>query len=705
MSDPLSNPSSTYPKPVERLTSDEASRAPGDKVWDQFAELFDLLDEMAKSQLSPQEFYQRLLAETVSGFAALAGRAWVPKAEGGFQLLSQVGPMPLAEYQGAHEKLLGESTDSINAETVTIGPQAVTVVQVTSKQIASHTSQPHALIELTQRTDCPEELYRSTERLLEAIANVASDFHQQQQTMSLKGDYQFQQSLLGLAQQVAGDLRLGPTSYRIVNNCRQELHADRVSVVRLDGLRGHRARILAVSGVDHVDERSASTRSICQIAKMVANDRRPMTWSVGALANPTNSFPEECLGQLDIYADKSHVKTLVAVPMFAPNAIDNGSNEEERDYQSKQSKLDPIQAVLIVESFQSGSSQLASNQIQMMAQVCAPALDAAMKTPFASLQRLLARWLVPKRLLALLTLAAIGISLGYLATVVEIEHTVTLRGTVEPLRQSELYAPADARVARTYVVGGQQVEKGEPLLELRDARSLLELQQIQGELLSAEQQYDSISATRMSLDRSSVAPTEMLRLAAEQERLALRVQSLKNEIQLVEAERKRLLVVSPLTGMVTTWQPDDLLVNRPVKRGQRLLTVVDNTTGWKIELHLPDDRLGILQEAEKVNDEPLQVCFELASEPSVVRWGKIANYAPIAEDVDESSYANQRTVRLEVIPEISLVMDGSGNKTGTTTPLAGVSVRAEVQCGKRSLAYVALHDIWHFLSTRWQLGW
>lgn len=713
MPKPLSNPLHSDYEPVDASTLEQGNHAPSldsadldspsEKVWDQFAELFDLIEEMAKNPPSAEEFYQRLLAETVAGFAAVAGRAWLPTAEGGFRLLSQVGPMPAKEHQVAHEQMLAEATHSKELSTKVIGSHSVTVVQVeASKKGTLGFGQPEALIELVQRTDCPEELYRSTERLLEAISQVAADFHRQQQNQSLEEEHRFQQSLLSLAQQVAGDLRVGPTSYRIVNNCRQLLHADRVSLIRLakGALVSQHARLLAVSGVDEVDKRSASTRSLMRFAKMVGADRRAMRWSTESFENHETDFPEECLDQLDAYADKSHVKALIAVPLFAPHKLDQESATENDVPPSNPLTQGNIEAVLIVESFNSRSIEATSEQLQMAAQVCAPALDSAIKTPFASVQNLLSRWLVPKRLLAFITLLATLLGLAYAATVIEVEHTVTLRGTVQANKQSELYAPTDARVARTLVEGGDQVSVGQPLLELRDARSLLELQQLEGELLAAERQHDSISATRMSLNRSSVAPTETLRLAAEQERLALRRDSLKKEIGLVTSERKRLVVVSPLSGMITTWQLDDLLVNRPVKRGQRLLTVVDAKAGWKIELDFPDDRLGILHEAEALSEEPIQVVYELASDPSVLRRGKIVNYSPIAEDATGAASTAQRIIRLEVLPDDELV-----NEVELSAPLAGVSVRAEVQCGKRSVAYVALHDIWHFLSTKWELGW
>ena len=98
--------------------------------------------------------------------------------------------------------------------------------------------------------------------------------------------------------------------------------------------------------------------------------------------------------------------------------------------------------------------------MRLAAQVCAPALDASVKTPLASLQSQMSKWFKPQRILFLLLLATILAGLSYAAMVVQIEHTVTLCGTVEPIVKNEIYAPSDARIVDILVKGGQQVAKG-----------------------------------------------------------------------------------------------------------------------------------------------------------------------------------------------------------------------------------------------------
>ena len=273
---------------------------------------------------------------------------------------------------------------------------------------------------------------------------------------------------------------------------------------------------------------------------------------------------------------------------------------------------------------------------------------------------------------------------------IQVEHTVTLRGVAQPVVQRELFAPADAIVDRVSVVHGQRVAIGETLIELSRADLTLQRQQIEGELLSAEQSRDAIAAARSSIDPRSTDPAAKLRLAAEERRHSLRAEALRQELQLLEEERASLHVVSPIAGIVVTWRPQEMLAARPVERGQRLLTIVDDRAAWRVELDAPDNRVGLLLDAQHTLGESLSVSFEVAQEGTKRRTGVITRIAARAETTENST-----TVRIEVTPDESLMDD--------ETIAPGATIRAEVQCGQRSLGYIAFHDIWNQLTGWWRL--
>ena len=347
MSKPVPNPKDTlaFPNTPEELLADAPERDQDQEmVWNQFAELFELMEELATQPSAPAEFYERLLAELVGGFAADGARAWIldenlSHGAGAFQLLAQVGSSPAAEHLLAHEQMLSEMVTLLEARTKVIGQQAVTIVSVRS----ATKNRCHALIELVQRTDSPKELYHASEQLLETIAKIAADYHRERLHDSLHDEYQFLQKLFCLTQNVAGDLRLSPTSYRIVNETRSLLGADRVSLVRL---KGRHPQLLAASGIDEIDIRSQSVKALKSFAKLVASDRRAMCWSASSTRDSIqNEFPEEWQSKLDYYADSSHVKSLIALPISALHQAEDSPSNNSLDEISDSR----IEAVLIAD--------------------------------------------------------------------------------------------------------------------------------------------------------------------------------------------------------------------------------------------------------------------------------------------------------------------------------------------------------------------
>src|SRR5206468_461032 len=107
----------------------------------------------------------------------------------------------------------------------------------------------------------------------------------------------------------------------------------------------------------------------------------------------------------------------------------------------------------------------------------------------------------------------------------------------------------------------------------------------------------------------------------------------------LESQREDLLVRSPLTGQVLTWNLRQSLESRPVLRGQLLLQVADLTGPWILEAEIPDDRVGHVLEARKKLGRPLAVTFMIATEPGVLYQGNIEKMA-LATDVRPPEKAN-----------------------------------------------------------------
>src|SRR4029078_10671638 len=91
-------------------------------------------------------------------------------------------------------------------------------------------------------------------------------------------------------------------------------------------------------------------------------------------------------------------------------------------------------------------------------------------------------------------------------------------------------------------------------------------------------------------------------------------QNIERELALVRDKQRQLTVVAPQRGQVVTWKVRDLLLSRPVARGQGLLTRATPEGAWERELNLPERRLMHVQGAQR-NSKTIPVSFVLSSHP------------------------------------------------------------------------------------------
>jgi multidrug efflux pump subunit AcrA (membrane-fusion protein) len=168
-------------------------------------------------------------------------------------------------------------------------------------------------------------------------------------------------------------------------------------------------------------------------------------------------------------------------------------------------------------------------------------------------------------------------------------------------------------------------------------------------------------------------------LTAEAEELEALAASLEEQYQILQEQRARLEVRSPIEGEVLTWDLKKRLEARPVTRGQILTTVADLDGPWRLELRVPDRRIGHVLAAQAEVGERLAVSFVLATDPSRRFRGEVRELGTRAE-VDESGEAF-------VLATVDIDRDRVPNL------VPGATVVSKIQCGRRPIGYVWLHDV------------
>jgi multidrug efflux pump subunit AcrA (membrane-fusion protein) len=253
-----------------------------------------------------------------------------------------------------------------------------------------------------------------------------------------------------------------------------------------------------------------------------------------------------------------------------------------------------------------------------------------------------------------------------------------------PQRRQHAFAPSDGIVIELPHGDGDAVKAGQslanlhsPTLDIEESELVGKMRTVQEDLVAAE-----TASLRNELDQSSSQPRGQLTARVLQLKEELR--GLEEQLRIVRQQQAALAVKSPLDGIVVTWDPQRQLAGRPVKRGDTLLTVADVGGPWELSLEVSDRRAGHVLAARN-GGQQIPVSFQLGTEPGKVGRGIVASIAPATELSAESEPVMRVTVELSQTP-------------ASLRP--GATVVARIHCGRRSLGYVWLHEIWEAIRLR-----
>ena len=121
-------------------------------------------------------------------------------------------------------------------------------------------------------------------------------------------------------------------------------------------------------------------------------------------------------------------------------------------------------------------------------------------------------------------------------------------------------------------------------------------------------------------------------------------------------------------------------------RWYRHRAVVDPDGEWELEVNMPQRRIGHVKRAAAKAKQPLPVVFMLATHPGQEFTGQLKEIGQIA-DVSEAE-------------EPTVVVRVAIDKVDLPEMRPGTTVTARVDCGRKSLGYVWLHDVIEFVQSQ-----
>jgi biotin carboxyl carrier protein len=382
------------------------------------------------------------------------------------------------------------------------------------------------------------------------------------------------------------------------------------------------------------------------------------------------AVPPELEASVDQYVDQSHTRALVVLPLTDPE-----HNGEARTL---------AVGAVVLESFAAGPGEMADRAtLATLGRQARLALARAVRyerIPAVRVWERLGRWCSASRLIRaalwLLPLAAVVAALVFVPS----DFRVTCRGQLKPQNERRIFASRDGRIEQLHARHGETVAAGQLLATIRSSELDFERTRLLGEIQTTTEQLDAIRTSRLGANPVTAEQRdEYARQTAEEERLKKHVASLQEQKQILDGERDALQVRSPIAGQVLTWELAEALQQRPVKRGQQLMTVADTGGPWVLEVEVPDQDAGYVLDACRQLGPDLPVAFILATEPGRTYAGRLERVAQICEPDDRQQLSVAAVVAVEAaaIPQRR----------------AGAGVVARIACGRRPLGYVWLHDL------------
>jgi multidrug efflux pump subunit AcrA (membrane-fusion protein) len=680
--------------------------APGENALHEIEHLLEGLARLARTDVAPRQFYGELVAASVRALAAIAGAVWTPRATGTWQVESHLhlDELELANNpaaQLAHERLLNEAAaaDSgmlvpphfeANADRAQSGggsvenPSPYLLVLMPIRDEGETT----AILEIVARPESSPGTQQGYLRVLSALAEIATDFQQAAQLRELRTARDQWQQLSHFAQQIHTSLDMQTTAYTLANEARRLIGCDRACVL----VQGRKLVLQAVSGTETFDPRANFVRRLEALAEAalvtgealwVEDDPRALAPEIETCVthgcvtygeDDPRALAPEIEMPLQAYLDECHSRSVAVLPLAAGET--NGERAE-------------LLGALVIEQFHAGLPADLRSRAEVVRVHGTTALRNALeleRLPLSDTMRRVAAaswWLQARQLPRTLAVSGGLLLLAAILSLWPAELRIAARGELQPAQRRDIFAPLDGVVQRIDLTHGQQVRAGEVLAVLRSPDLELQQRRVEGERQTARKRLEALAAGRLGKRFTTDEELqEYRRLTAEEAEVKAELAGLAAQQIILDRQAAELTVKSPIAGEVLTWDVANLLLARPVARGQSLLLIAAASGPWVLELQLPDERAGHVlaaYRAARAAGRQVPIEYMLATRPGEKLQGHIQTIARSTEADRENRPSVRVTIALddEQLPELR----------------PGATAVAKIDCGPHALGYVWLHDL------------
>jgi hypothetical protein len=559
------------------------------------------ISQLTKSELSPEEFYGEFLTRVVAALAAVGGAVWTKNQDGQLALqyhinLQETRLRESEDAQAQHGRLLykifssGEGILAPPHSGAEDGQQAGNPTDfLLVFGLLKTDLETVGVVEVFQRSDAALSAQKGYLRFLGQMCELAADFLKSRQLRHFSDRQVLWTQLEDFTRAIHASLDPRETAYTIANEGRRLIECDRLSVAIR---RGNRCKIEAISGQDVFDKRSNVVRLLGRLATAVTATGDAV-WYTG----DTRDMAPQVEKAVEEYVDEAHSKTVAILPLKRPEPTD------EEDPAKRDKPRPPVGALIIEQIEDSRVPASMIQRVEVVGRHSAAALANSMEHQNLFLMPLWrtlgkTRWVLQARTLPkTITIGAAVLAIILILVIWPAKFEMESKGTLEPVDRRYVFARIDGEVQDLKVKHRDPVEADQLLVQLRSTKLENDTAIVQGELLSTKKAI--ASRQRDLTEEGKLRLEERNRLRGEIAELQEKLDSLEKQLELCKINLEELSIKSPIKGVVVTWDLRNRLISRPVQRGQELMRVVDPTGPWQLELHMPENRMGHIAEAQK----------------------------------------------------------------------------------------------------------
>ena len=694
----------------EKLSPEQARSGPSQSLVNQTRQQIRVLasevEQLAKSDCSEEEFFEGFLTRATSALASIGGAIWMLDDQHQLRLryqinLKQTGLAERPAAQTQHHRLLqrvlakGESTLIAPQSGAAKANDGSATAQATPPEAANPTDfllvlapltidqKPVGLIEIFQRSATGPNTQQGYLRFLNQMGETGSRYLANHRIRSFAAQQQMWHQLEQFIRSIHQGLDSKKTVYTLANESRRLIDCDRVSVALGTG---RNCRVQAVSGLDSIERRAGQVKQLNLLAAAVIKTGQPLWYN-----DQHDALPPQLETKLQRYVDQSHTKMLAVVPLMETRetpAVDQPSK--------KKKPAKPIGALIVEQLSDSRISPTTQQRVDVVVHHGQLALTNANRYSSIFLMPL---WQILGKVSRIFNVeqrwktAAVTLALvaaGLFLTMFPYTFGLSANGRLVPETQFEVFAQTDGTMEEVFVsdTGDTVVQQQQILGRMKNSDIELAISGIRGQIAEAESRIGANAQRRASgkLETNEKTELETLIQSDKQE-----IISLERELQIRQEEQELLTLTSPSAGRVVNWNVKQNLTNRPVTRGQNLMTIVPPEAVWELELQMPERRLAHLFRAIKDSDEDLKVTFALVSNPGTEYTGKL-----ISVDRKLDVYSDDGNAALVRVAFENAEIAEELLRTETR-------VTAKVHCGDRSIGYVIFHELIETVQSKWML--